>query len=190
MYFSSDDSGQDDEAGLIQQSLDGNPEAFGALVTRYQHVMYTVALRMVGNAEDARDVTQDAFVKAYAQLATFDPQYRFFSWLYRIEINECLNLLRSRRPFDPLDDNLAGRSSPFDSTLHIERCAHIESALQQLTPDYRAVVVLRHFAGQSYGDIAAALGIPEKTVKSRLYSARQLLANLLVGWHEPARETT
>lgn len=187
MYLPSDATGNDD-ALLIRQSLGGNADAFGALVTRYQHVMYTVALRMLGNAEDAQDVTQDAFVKAYRQLATFDPRYRFFSWLYRIVINECFNLIRSRRPQEPLDAAFAAPGNPFDGALALERRRHIEAALQRLSPDYRAVVVLRHFAGQSYEEIAVALGIPEKTVKSRLYSARQLLGEMLLGWHEPAGE--
>ena len=166
----------------------GDADAFATLVTRYQKVMYTVALRMVANTEDAKDITQDAFVKAYRQLATFDPQYRFFSWLYRIQINECLNLLRSRRPFDALGDEVADEGTPFDSTVQTERRAQIAAALERLTPEYRAVVVLRHFAGQSYGEIADALGIPEKTVKSRLYSARQRLGEMLLGWQEHARE--
>lgn len=188
MYFSSDAGGNQDEAGLIQQALGGNPEAFGTLVTRYQHVMYTVALRMVGNAEDARDVTQDAFVKAYRQLATFDPRYRFFSWMYRIVINESFNVIRARRPQEPLDLEFAGNGNPFETALEIERHEHIEAALQRLSPEYRAVVVLRHFAGQSYSEIAEALGVPEKTVKSRLYSARQLLGEMLLGWNQPVRE--
>jgi RNA polymerase sigma-70 factor (ECF subfamily) len=188
VYLSSDTSGQQDEAGLVQQALDGDAEAFGTLVTRYQHVMYTVALRMLGNAEDAKDVTQDAFVKAFRQLATFDTRYRFFSWMYRIVINECFNVIRSRRPLEPLDLQFAGNGNPFDSALAMERHEQIEAALQRLTPDYRAVVVLRHFAGQSYGEMAEALGIPEKTVKSRLYSARQLLGEMLLGWNEHARE--
>lgn len=188
MYFSSEAGGAHEDAGLIQQSLDGNPEAFGTLVTRYQHVMYTVALRMLGNAEDAQDVTQDAFVKAYRQLATFDSNYRFFSWMYRIVINESFNVIRSRHPQEPIDVELAGNGDPFDSALAVERQEQIEAALQRLTPEYRAVVVLRHYAGQSYGEIATALDIPEKTVKSRLYSARQLLGEMLLGWHEPARE--
>ena len=88
---------QDEDAALVRQTLAGDSDAFGVLVTRYQRVLYTVAFRMLGNAEDARDVTQDAFVKAYQRLSTFDPSYRFFSWMYRILVNECLNTVRSRR---------------------------------------------------------------------------------------------
>jgi len=180
VYFSEDP----DDLDLVRQSLTGQTEAFGVLVTRYQKVMYTVALRMLGNQEDARDATQDAFVKAYQHLATFDSRYRFYSWMYRILVNECLNVSRDRRSEEPLDPDAVGAGSPFDTALAAERVVQINMALEQLTPEYRAVVVLRHFAGQSYGEIAEALSIPEKTVKSRLYSARQQLGELLLGWKE------
>ena len=184
VYFSEDT----DDLVLVRQSLEGQTEAFGVLVARYQKVMYTVALRMVGNPEDARDATQDAFVKAYQHLATFDSRYKFYSWMYRILMNECLNVNRDRRSEEPLDVDAAGVDSPFDSALASERVLHINMALEQLTPEYRAVVVLRHFGGQSYGEIADALSIPEKTVKSRLYTARQRLGELLLGWKEHEQE--
>jgi RNA polymerase sigma-70 factor (ECF subfamily) len=186
VYFSSDT----EDLALVRQSLAGQAEAFGALVNRYQKVMYTVALRMLGNAEDAQDATQDAFVKAYQRLASFDPKYRFFSWMYRILVNECLNVNRDRRPEESLDEEAADRGTPFDATLESERREQIQLALLRLTPEYRSVVVLRHFAGQSYGEIAEALAIPEKTVKSRLYSARQRLGELLLSWKESVKEET
>ena len=142
---------------------------------------------MVGNVEDARDATQDAFVKAYQRLASFDTKQRFFSWMYRILVNECLNVNRDRRPEEALDQNTEDGGTPFDTTLESERREQIQLALLRLTPEYRTVVVLRHFAGQSYGEIAEALAIPEKTVKSRLYSARQRLGELLLGWKEEDR---
>jgi len=187
VYFTADIGDPQDEV-LVRQTLAGDADAFGVLVTRYQKVMYTVALRMLGNAEDAADATQDAFVKAYRGLPTFDSTHRFYSWMYRILVNECLNAIRSRRPLDPLDAEIAGRGNPFETALAVERRGQIEAALQRLTPEYRSVVVLRHFAGQSYGEIAAALDIPEKTVKSRLFSARQLLGEMLLGWKELAKE--
>ena len=177
VYFSEDP----DDLDLVHQSLEGQTEAFGVLVNKYQKVMYTVALRMLGNPEDARDATQDAFVKAYQHLSTFDSRYRFYSWMYRILVNECLNVNRDRRSEEPLDAFTAGGIDPFDSAVAAERVVQINMALEKLTPEYRAVVVLRHFAGQSYGEIAEALGIPEKTVKSRLYTARQQLGEMLLG---------
>ena len=184
VYFSSDS----EDLALVRQVLAGQTEAFGALVTRYQKVMFTVALRMLGNTEDAQDATQDAFVKAYQRLESFDTKYRFYSWMYRILVNECLNVNRDRRPEESLGGDEEGSGTPFDSTLESERREQIQLALLRLTPEYRTVVVLRHFAGQSYGEIAEALAIPEKTVKSRLYSARQRLGELLLGWKEQGKE--
>lgn len=189
MYFSADRGGDEDDDVLVHRSLAGDTDAFGVLVTRYQKVMYTLAMRMLGNAESAGDVTQDAFIKAYHGLPTFDPKYRFYSWMYRIVVNECLNAIRSRPPLDPLDAEIAGLDNPFETTLADERHQQITAALRRLTPEYRSVVVLRHFAGQSYGEIATALGIPEKTVKSRLYSARQQLGEMLLGWKDHAKES-
>jgi RNA polymerase sigma-70 factor (ECF subfamily) len=108
--------------------------------------------------------------------------------MYRILVNECLNLNRARRPEEALDRDTAGGGTPFDTTLEIERREQIQMALLRLSPEYRTVVVLRHFAGQSYGEIADALAIPEKTVKSRLYSARQRLGELLLGWKDNGKE--
>lgn len=184
VYFSSDA----DDLALVRQVLGGQTDSFGELVNRYQKVMFTVALRMLGNPADAQDATQDAFVKAYQRLESFDSHYRFYSWMYRILVNECLNVNRDRRPEDILDEQTADGSTPFDTALESERREQIQMALLRLTPDYRTVIVLRHFAGQSYGEIAEALTIPEKTVKSRLYSARQRLGELLLGWKDAGKE--
>ena len=178
VYFSKDE----DDATLIRRVLDGETAAFEVLVERYQRVLYTVALRMLGNRDDAKDATQTAFVRAYERLSSFDEQYRFFSWIYRILVNECLNVIRGRRPEDELTPVLATSGGPFESAVSRERQAQVQAALLQLTPEYRAVVVLRHFAGLSYDEMADALGVPAKTVKSRLYSARQRLGELLLGW--------
>jgi RNA polymerase sigma-70 factor (ECF subfamily) len=179
VYFS-----PDEDAALVRRTLDGESAAFGVLVTRYQKVLYTVAYRMLGNPEDARDATQDAFVKAYQRLDTFDPAYRFFSWMYRVVVNECLNTVRSRRQQEPLSADLASGETPFDAAEAEERRRQVELALRRLSPEHRAVIVLRHFVGNSYEEIADMLAIPEKTVKSRLYAARQRLGVELLGWRE------
>jgi len=184
VYLSSDP----EDLALVQQTLAGQKDAFGALVSRYQRVMYTVALRMLGNEADAQDATQDAFVKAYQRLASFDTHQRFYSWMYRILVNECLNMNRGRKPEEPLDGAEEDGGTPFDTALESERREQIQMALLRLSPEYRTVIVLRHFAGQSYDEIADALAIPEKTVKSRLYSARQRLGELLLGWKASAKE--
>ena len=178
VYFSQDA----EDAAQVARSLGGDTAAFGVLVERYQRILYTVAFRMLGNQDDARDAIQTAFVRAYERLATFNPEHRFFSWMYRIVMNECLNLIRDRRPEEVLTPALAAVGSPFDTAASRERRAQVQAALLQLSPDYRAVVVLRHFAGLSYDEMAAALGVPSKTVKSRLHTARQRLGELLLGW--------
>jgi RNA polymerase sigma-70 factor, ECF subfamily len=178
VYFSQDA----EDAALVARSLQGDAAAFEILVERYQRVLYTVAFRMLGNQDDARDAMQTAFVRAYERLATFNPDHRFFSWIYRIVINECLNLIRARRPEEALTPALAAAGTPFETAASRERRAQVQAALLELSPDYRAVVVLRHFAGLSYDEMATALGVPSKTIKSRLHTARQRLGELLLGW--------
>ena len=176
--------GTEDERHLIRRCLDGDAAAFEPLVERYHRPLFRVAARMLGDREEARDVTQTAFLKAYVALASCDGERRFFSWIYRIVVNECLNTLRSRRSMQPVpldDGQLPWAAAPRDSAEAGERHARIRGALLQLTAEQRDVIVMRHFAELSYGEIAAEAGIPEKTVKSRLFSARQRLCELLAG---------
>jgi RNA polymerase sigma-70 factor (ECF subfamily) len=175
-----------EDATLVSRSLKGDSTAFEALVGRHQRAMFTVACRMLGNRDDARDAVQSAFIKVYEHLATYDPRRRFFSWTYRIVVNECLNMLRSRRPEDALSPAMAAAGTPFDRAAAQQRAAQVQRALLQLPPDARAVIVLRHFGELSYDEIGDALGVPAKTVKSRLHSARQKLGELLLGWRSHA----
>jgi RNA polymerase sigma-70 factor (ECF subfamily) len=168
----------DDDIACVARCLKGDPSAFEPLVTRYQRVLFTVALRLLGNAEDARDAAQNAFIRAYQRLDTFDPSRRFFSWIYRIAVNESLNLRRAQRPHDPLPVTLQTGAAP-DGVEARELSERVQAALLTLSTEHREVLVMRHFAELSYDEIAETLGIPEKTVKSRLFSARQRLAPLL-----------
>jgi RNA polymerase sigma-70 factor, ECF subfamily len=172
----------------VERCLRGDPEAFAPLVQRYERVLYNVAYRMVGSREDARDLAQTAFVKAYQRLDSYDPRFRFFSWLYRILVNEALNFLERRRTHEPFETSLAlaAPGGPHQDLEAAELEGRVQAALLQLNPDHRAVVVLRHFADLSYQEMSSTLGIPEKTVKSRLFSARQRLADLLGGDRELA----
>lgn len=165
---------------LITRCLQGDPDSFEPLVVRYYRPLFRVATRMLDNPEDARDATQTAFLKAYQALPSFDRHRQFFSWICRILVNDCLNVLRARRPSQPLDESLA--DPPGDTADPVqagELRRRVRHALLELTPEQREVVVLRHFAEMSYEQAAAVLGIEEKTVKSRLYSARQRLCDLL-----------
>jgi len=169
----------EEEEELLVRCLDGDGGAFGELIDRYQRVLFNVSLRMVGNREDARDITQTVFLKAYENLGSFDRKHRFFSWVYRITINESLNHLYKNRRLEPLDESFQSRETGPE-----EECARsllsdsIQAALLELTPDYRQVIVLRHFAQLTYQEMSGVLEVPEKTVKSRLYTARQLLGDI------------
>lgn len=181
MYFTQDP----DDAALVARSLDGDDAAFEALVVRYEGVLFGVAHRMLGDYEDARDATQDAFIRAHRKLDSFDPRLKFFSWLYRILVNQCLNARRARRPSEPVLPHMVVGGTPLEALEAAERRSLVQQALLALPRDYREVVVLRHFAELGYDEIAATLGISPKTVKSRLYTARQRLIALLL--HEKMR---
>jgi RNA polymerase sigma-70 factor (ECF subfamily) len=171
--------GDRDEA-LVARCLGGEVEAFEPLVQRYQRVLFNAAYRLLGDREDAREVAQAAFVKAYEKLASFDPRYRFFSWIYRIVVNEALNTRSRRRPNEPLASDLPGRGGSVEEALASrERCDSVQAALLRLGNDDREVIVLRHFVELSYAEIGETLGIAEKTVKSRLHEARQRLGRML-----------
>ena len=169
-----------DDAALVARTMAGETEAFEVLVSRHQRVLFRVALRMLGDYADAADATQSAFIKAYERLGSFDPRFRFFSWIYRILVNECLNARRSRKPHEEPGPELASESTPFEAAATAELRVRVQRALLALPMESRQVVVLRHFGGLSYDEIAEAVGVPSKTVKSRLYSARQRLCELLI----------
>jgi RNA polymerase sigma-70 factor (ECF subfamily) len=169
-----------DDAALVGRSAAGDASAFEVLVARYERVLFRVAVRMLGNGDDARDATQAAFVKAFQRLDSFDPRFRFFSWIYRILLNECLNARRDRRPSEGLAPDLAVGGSPTDGLEAADRRRVIQQALLVLPIEYRQVIVLRHFGELNYDDIGETLGIPVSTVKSRLYTARQRLFEMLI----------
>lgn len=164
---------------LVACCLAGDVEAFAPLVRRYERVLYNVAVRMLGDREEARDVTQDAFLKAFQKLDTFDPSYRFFSWMYRIVVNESLNARGRRAPVAPLEVDLPTAARADDGLREREVRDRVQAGLARLARTDREVLVLRHFAELSYADIAVSLGIAEKTVKSRLHEARQRLGRAL-----------
>lgn len=172
---------EENDLKLVRQCLEGDAKAFELLVGKYQKIMFNVALRMINNYEDAEDVTQSAFVKVFEKLDTFDPDYRFFSWLYRITINESLNFLNQRKQFAELDKSLISSEKTPEQRYHErETSRNVQIALMDLKLEYRTVIILKHFQDLSYREIGHILQLPEKTVKSRLFTARQLLKSILI----------
>ena len=169
-----------DENTLIARCLSGDSRAFSELVCAYERVVFTLALRMTGNRETARDVTQQVFLKVHRGLASFDRRRRFFSWIYRIAVNECINERRSRHEHEVLDERLVDPAPDQEAQLMQREAAEsVQAALQRLPEADREVLVLRHWLERSYAEISDALGLPESTIKSRLFEARQRLGRLL-----------
>ena len=169
-----------DDTDLVRRSMKGERSAFEVLLIRYEKPVYNAAFRMLNSTEDARDVTQTVFLKAYENLSQFNPKYRFFSWIYRIAVNESINCLNSRNRSEELAvEPIAESGGPDDATDSEQRSRRVQSALMMIKPEYRSVIVLRHFLELNYLEIGEVLDIPEKKVKSRLYSGRQMLKEAL-----------
>ncbi len=169
-----------DDTVLVQRCCAGDRAAFDTLILRYQTPVYNAALRLVGNADDAKDVAQTVFLKVFLHVADFDPQYRFFSWLYRITLNESHNLLGKRRGYAEITgEELDPRPGPEAQAEGGETVQSIDLALRQLSLEHRQVIVLRHVLHLSYEAMAETLQVADKTVKSRLHSARQRMRDLL-----------
>jgi RNA polymerase sigma-70 factor (ECF subfamily) len=172
---------ESDEA-LVHRCRGGDSGAFRILIARYERPLYNAAYRVLGNADDARDVTQVAFMEVAERVALYDPSHRFFSWLYRIALNAALNLLRRNSREEPLLGREPGKLESVDpesSAAESELSCRIQRALMQMSEDHRVVLTLRHFSDCSYREIGLILEIEEKTVKSRLFEARQRLRELL-----------
>ena len=185
--YNSPAANDDLDRALVRRFLAGERAAGDELVNRYHRSVFNVALRMLGNVQDAEDVTQTVFGNAFAALDSYDPKYRFFSWIYRMTVNESLNTLKRRRDVVSLDGSFDVPAAGGISQSAADAEARVGSALLELKPDDRAVVVLRHFVSFSYEEISDVLGVPVKTVKSRLFTARERLRqSLLVARDEHA----
>lgn len=165
-----------DDAALVTRCLKGETGAFEKILERYQKPVFNIAFRMLHDYEDARDICQIVFVKAHDTLESFNPEYRFFSWIYRIAVNESLNLIKKKKAFlHTLRRWAADRQVRGPERSDRELSPNLRGALMKLRPEHRAVIVLKHLSEYGYRDLSEILGIPEKTVKSRLFEARRAL---------------
>ena len=168
------------DQALVERCQRGDRKALEELVGLYEKPVFNAAYRILGNPDDAADATQVVFMKAFEHLGQYDPKYKFFSWIYRIAINESINQLKRGRNQQSLDDTEISATRSPDATVEAgDLSREIQGGLMELTEDYRTVIVLRHFSECSYAQISDILQIPEKTVKSRLYSARQIMKDTL-----------
>jgi RNA polymerase sigma-70 factor, ECF subfamily len=171
---------------LLERHRRGDPNAFASLVARYEKPIYNAAFRVLGRAQDASDVAQEVFLRIFERLDDYDPRHKFFSWIYRIAVNESLNLQRRHRHEDELDDDVdvAGEESagPERQASAAELSRDLRRAMMSLPTNDRLVLTLRHFSECSYEDMASILELDEKTVKSRLFEARRRLRGMLPDW--------
>ena len=173
-----------DDQALVALVLEGDQQAFAELVEAYQRPVYNLTYRMLGEAREAEDAAQEAFLRAYQHLERYDPKRSFKTWLLSIASNYCIDRLRKRRltwlsidePLPPHPALTSDTPGPETATLSGERSEAVQELLSDLAPDYRAAVVLRYWYDMPYAEIAETLETTESAIKSRLFRARQMLA--------------
>ena len=174
------------ENHLLDKSQKGDKGAYGFIVNHYKERAYSIALGYVGTIDDAYDLSQEAFIKAYLNIKTFDLSKSFFNWFYQILKRLCLNFLRDKKTIFTNEaielDNLSSKNlTPEELNEQKETYKIIWAAMGQLSVEAREIIILKEFKEMSYKEIAELLDIPQGTVMSRLYHARKTLKALIEG---------
>ena len=179
-------------AGLVKSALDGDQKAYKALFEMYRQAIFHIAVKIVRNPEEANDLVQETFIKAFGSLKTYDHNYRFSTWLYKIAANCSIDFLRKRKidsmsldkPIPTKDGDVQmgipdDTYNPEKDLRSHEQSIGIEEAIESLPEKYREVIVLRHKEDKPYEEIASLLNVPVGTVKARIFRARELLKKKL-----------
>lgn len=175
----------DDEAVWLEQARQGSKEAFGKLITAYQSPVFNLAYRMLGNADEAEQASQEAFIRAWTRLDSYDPAHKFSTWLLSITSNYCIDQLRKRRaqllsiegPLPAHPSLMSERTDgPEAQATSSERQERVQRLLDTLPDDYKQAVVLRYWYDMSYEEIAEVMETTVSAIKSRLFRARRQLA--------------
>lgn len=176
----------ENDTALVLDIQSGNKKALGVLVERYKKLAFQTALGLVGNKDDAYDISQEAFLRVYRSAKTYDQSQPFLPWFYTIIANLSRTWLsrRSRRDsrtvdLDDVSFLMVADSNPEADYIRQEMIAQLREALMKLSFEDREIITLQHFRGMSYDEIAILLGVPKGTVMSRLYYARKRLAKLM-----------
>lgn len=170
-----------DDGALVASALGGNPDAFGTLVERYDRAVYHLAFRTMRDAEEARDVAQEAFFKAYRSLRTFKPGAKFSTWIFAIAYHACCDRLARKKRYsnEELPDWADTAPGPEQTAIALDEASRLRMAIEALPEKYRTVITLYHLQGRQYEEIAEVLGLPMGTVKTHLFRAKEHLRRLL-----------
>jgi RNA polymerase sigma-70 factor (ECF subfamily) len=177
---------EEQEKACLERARSGDDEAFGEVVQLYERAVYNLCYRMLGDPVEAEDAAQEAFIRAYTRLGTYDPERKFSSWMLAIASHHCIDRLRKRRfkwlSWDDLPPwrwlHEGGSESPEERAIRRETGEQVQDMLEKLPPDYRAAVVLRYWYEFSYEEIAESLDTTVSAIKSRLFRARKMLAEV------------
>ena len=167
---------------FVKKLIKGDERAFERLVRENQNKIYAVCMNMLKNPHDAQDAAQDTFLKAYRNIRSFKSESKVETWLTRIAVNTCLDILRSRRETVDIDEqyDLAGEETPETELEKNNRKRAVRKALQAMEPDMRSIIILRDINGHSYEEISEMLNLNLGTVRSRLSRAREKLKKILL----------
>jgi RNA polymerase sigma-70 factor (ECF subfamily) len=179
---------------LIEKALKGEQKAFETLLNKYRNLVFSIMFKMIRNAQEAEDLTQEAFMKAFNSLATFNEEFAFSTWLMKIASNNCIDYLRKRKlrtysihePIQYKDEKIEidipdQEPTPERSLIQTERRKMIEEAINELPERYRYVIILRHKEEKSYEEISEILNLPLGTIKAQIFRAREILNRKLRG---------
>lgn len=171
---------KDEELMMVASCQQGDKKAMDTLVRQLQKPIYNAAYRMLGTPDEAADVAQSTFLKVFENIDRFDPKFKLFSWVYRIAVNESLDQIKRRGRTETLQHTPESNTGqPPENVATAQLSQKVQATLMQISGDHRTVIVLRYFSECSYEEIGRILDLPEKTVKSRLFSARLQLKNKL-----------
>ena len=174
-----------EEYAIIRKVLAGDADQYALLVDAYKDLAYNIAIRMVGDADAAKDMAQESFIAAYNALGEFKFNSRFSSWLYRIVVNKCRDHFRATResvPVDEICDYIAGSDHTPEQAASCRQTGDaVPGGAEQVAPDYREVIILKHIEGLDYQEIADTLGVSVSALKVRAHRGREMLKKLLEG---------
>ncbi|OGB63777.1 MAG: RNA polymerase subunit sigma-24 [Caldithrix sp. RBG_13_44_9] len=183
-----DNEKRQEDKQLIERALKGDNKAFESLLNKYRNLVFSIMLKMVRNKQEAEDLTQEAFMKAFSSLATFNDEFAFSTWLMKIASNNCIDFLRKRKlkvysihePLQYKDEKIEidipdHEPTPERNLIQSERSRIIEDAINELPQRYRYVIILRHKEEKSYEEIAEIMNLPLGTVKAQIFRAREIL---------------